>query len=293
MSYPATYGTVTRINSTTATIEIVPYLNKIIQSLPFSWYVSLENDQANTQIENLRIDVSVSPPTITVYDLLPNTSYKLSQPISRAVNYMNDSFGTTRSPINGVAIIPIETTNTNSSSNPVCFLADAPVLTARGYRPISQIKVGNKVRTADGRDVCVTRVYSKRYIASAATNPYMIPKGQFGATEALPISPNHEVMVAGRGMVKAKQLDLYQMNVGRTFVYYNLELEDWVTDNLVVAGVEVESLAPVKRITMTREEYANFVYNRYGTPTAETLMRIKQIVFRTEDGRVNAPLFAK
>jgi hypothetical protein len=153
--------------------------------------------------------------------------------------------------------------------------------------------VGDKVRTADGRDVFVTRVYSKRYIASAATNPYVIPKGSFGATESLPISPNHEVMVPGRGMVKAKALGLRQMNAGRTFVYYNLELEDWVTDNLVVAGVEVESLAPVKRITMTMDEYAGFIKSRYGVRLESVKQRLQQIVFRTEDGRVNAPLFAR
>jgi len=175
---------------------------------------------------------------------------------------------------------------------PICFLADAPVLTPSGYRAISTIKMGDKVLTADGRLVTVRSTYAKRYLASAATNPYVIPKGTLGAMESLPISPNHEVLVPGKGMIKAKHLGLRQMTMKKSFMYYNLELDDWVCDNMTVAGVEVESLAPTKRITMTREEYADFVYNRYGTPTADTLARIKQVFYRLEDGRVSAPVFA-
>jgi len=179
----------------------------------------------------------------------------------------------------------------SSLSTPVCFLADAPVMTPSGYRAISTVKMGDKVVTADGRLVTVRSTYAKRYMASAATNPYVIPKGHLGATESLPISPNHEVLVPGRGMIKAKHLGLRQMTMKKSFMYYNLELDDWVRDNMVVAGVTVESLAPTKRITMSREEYADFVFNRYGTPTAETLARIKQVFYRLEDGRVSAPVF--
>jgi len=177
-------------------------------------------------------------------------------------------------------------------ATPICFLADAPVLTPTGYRPISSFKVGDKVLTADGRQATVRSVYAKRYMASAATNPYVIPKGTFGATESLPISPNHEVLVPGRGMVKAKHLGLRQMAMPKPFMYYNLELDDWILDNMVVAGVTVESLAPTKRMVMTPDEYMTFAYTRYGTPTAEIRARIKQVFYRLEDGRVSAPVFA-
>ena len=176
---------------------------------------------------------------------------------------------------------------TPPAGNAVCFLADAPVLTPAGYRTISSISVGDLVRTAAGRDVAVKRVFRKQYEASAAVNPYVIPKGSFGAVRALPISPNHEVMTS-KGMVAAKDLGLKKMKMTGTFTYYNLELEDWVRDNLVVAGVECESLAPAKRVTMTKAEFARFVMARY-QPSA--LTRLRTVCFEEADGKVSMPAF--
>jgi hypothetical protein len=169
---------------------------------------------------------------------------------------------------------------------PVCFLADAPVLTPTGYLPISTIAVGDLVRTAAGRTVTVKRVFAKEYTAAPVVNPFVIPKGSFGALRALPISPNHGVMVAGKGMSKAKDLGLPRMKMAGSFTYYNLELEDWVRDNLVVAGVECESLAPAARVSMTKAEFGKFVKARYG-PAAAALLRT--VCFEEKDGSVSMP----
>jgi hypothetical protein len=168
---------------------------------------------------------------------------------------------------------------------PVCFLADAPVLTPIGYRPISSLAVGDLVRTAAGRSVTVKRVFAKEYTPSSSAIPYVIPKGKFGALRALPISPNHEVMTP-TGMVKAKNLGLPHMKMSRPFTYYNLELEDWVRDNLVVAGVECESLAPAKRIVMTKAEFVQFVKARYGPSAAS---RLRTVCFEKADGSISLP----
>ena len=172
-----------------------------------------------------------------------------------------------------------------SSVAAVCFLADAPVLTPSGYRAISSIKEGDLVRTAAGLNVAVKRVFRKEYVAGASVNPFVIPKGSFGALRALPISPNHEVMTA-KGMVQAKELGLPRMKMAGSFTYYNLELEDWVRDNLVVAGVECESLAPAARITMSKPEFARFVRTRYGPAAAA---RLKTVCFEQADGSVSMP----
>jgi hypothetical protein len=170
---------------------------------------------------------------------------------------------------------------------PVCFLADAPILTPTGYKAINSIKEGDLVRTAAGRDVTVKRVFAKEYSPSASANPFVIPKCTFGALRALPISPNHEVMTA-KGMVKAKDLGLQRMKMTGSFTYYNLELEDWVRDNLVVAGVECESLAPAKRIVMTKPEFVQFVKARYGPSAAA---RLRSVCFEESDGRISMPAF--
>ncbi len=170
----------------------------------------------------------------------------------------------------------------------VCFLSDAPVLTPQGYTPICDICVGDSVVTAEGRTVVVKRVFKRSYSPSAAVNPYVIPKGMFGATRSFAISPNQEVIVPGRGMMKAKELGLRRMKMTDDFMYYNLELEDWVRDNLVVAGVAVESLAPAKRVTMTKAEFAAFVKARYGSSAAARL-RLPTVCFEESDGHISMP----
>jgi hypothetical protein len=166
----------------------------------------------------------------------------------------------------------------------ICLLGNAPVLTPAGYRRIDSLAAGDMVRTADGRDVAIQRVKHQRVIApSASVNPYVIPKGQFGATENLAISPRHCVAIPGCGMVEARELGLRQMSMRAAFDYYNLELPEW--DNMVVAGVEVESLAPKKRVVMTAAEFRRLVAAK-GIRTEADLAKLAQFVEMLADGRV-------
>jgi len=83
------------------------------------------------------------------------------------------------------------------------------------------------------------------------TNPYVIAKGSYGATEELLISPRHCVAVGGN-MIEARDLGLPQKAMAKPFTYYNIELPGWA--NMRVAGVEVESLAPTQRVIATVEQ---------------------------------------
>lgn len=176
-----------------------------------------------------------------------------------------------------------------------CFLADAPVLTPRGYRPIASLAAGDLVMTADGRAVPVERVSVTRVSApSAAVNPYVIKAGQFGARERLLISPNHRVAVPGRGLVEARHLGLTQWTMRGAFDYYNLELPCWKTDNMVVAGVEVESLAPVRRVVVTTEEFKRMVAEKYGASlSADMIRRIVSCCRTVGTGHVEVPMMKK
>jgi hypothetical protein len=81
----------------------------------------------------------------------------------------------------------------------------------------------------------------------------VIPAGTFGATEDVLISPRHKVAVGTDGkMVEARDLGLKQKSMKAPFNYYNLEISGW--SNMRVAGVEVESLAPAKRVTATVDQ---------------------------------------
>jgi hypothetical protein len=178
------------------------------------------------------------------------------------------------------------------SSNVPCFLANAPVLTPTGYQRINSLKEGDMVLTGDGRAVAIQRVKRTLVAAGPAVNPYVIPCGRFGATKRLLISPNHRVQVEGRGMVEARNLGLRQEEKTGSFVYYNLELPEWGRDTMVVAGVVVESLAPVRRVAISMGAFKTLLAHKYGAAAAspEVLQKVLRTCRMLPDGRVEAPV---
>ena len=168
------------------------------------------------------------------------------------------------------------------------------MLTPTGYQRIDSLCVGGLVRTADGRDVVVQRVLHQRVRPGDNTCPYRIPRGQFGATRGIWISPEHRVAVSGRGMVEARHLGLAQMDrraAGEWLEYYNLELPDWERDNMVVAGVEVESMAPFRRVRVTHAEFLRLLRASCGERITSALVEQlrRKCVFFT-DGTVEVPV---
>jgi len=159
---------------------------------------------------------------------------------------------------------PTTTTTTQApTTNPICFLGNAPILTPSGYKRMDSLRKGDLVTTSDGRAVAIQSVEIRATAPHSNSNPYIIPTGLYGATMNLPISPRHRVAVPGRGMVEARDLGLKQMPMRANWNYYNLSLPCWETDNLVVAGVVAESLAPVKRITVTKAEFVKMLAKLY------------------------------
>jgi hypothetical protein len=159
---------------------------------------------------------------------------------------------------------PTTTTTTQApTTNPICFLGNAPILTPSGYKRMDSLRKGDLVTTSDGRAVAIQSVEIRATAPHSNSNPYIIPTGLYGATMNLPISPRHRVAVPGRGMVEARDLGLKQMPMRANWNYYNLSLPCWNTDNLIVAGVVAESLAPVKRITVTKAEFVKMLAKLY------------------------------
>ena len=171
-----------------------------------------------------------------------------------------------------------------------CFLGSAPVLTPTGYAKISTLTAGDNVLTADGRTVRIQRVLRKTVATGPSTNPYTIPKGLFGATCDLAISPYHRVVMSDGSMVEARCLGLGQSNRGGTIEYYNLELPDWKHDNMMIAGVAVESLAPVRRMTMTIGEFKKALLTKYDSLTPAILAKITKTCRVLPNGRVDCPV---
>lgn len=218
--------------------------------------------------------VNSTATTFSVPNLLANTSYTF---VVAAIN--SDGEGPDSLPSD-----PIQTT-----PPPICFLANAPVLTPRGYRRIDSLRVGDLVKLANGSSMEIKSVKVVRYQPSAVVNPFVIPKGTFGAKERLLISPSHRVAVPGRGMVEARNLGLKQWTMHEDFDYYNLELEKW--ENMVVAGVEVESLAPVRRTIITTEQFKQLLRAKYGSRVSdpELLSKIPSSCWPVGNGLVSIP----
>jgi hypothetical protein len=121
-----------------------------------------------------------------------------------------------------------------------CFLADAPVLTPTGYRPIASLRVGDLVQTATGKALPIVSIKKIRALPNHESLPYLIPSGLYGATQDLPISPHHLVRQPGK---EARHLGLAHHPMTESWDYYNLELTDHEAD-MVVAGVVVETWKP-------------------------------------------------
>jgi len=173
-----------------------------------------------------------------------------------------------------------------------CFLADAPVLTPNGYVPISSLSEGDMVLTGDGRAVAIQRVSYTRISASPSVNPYIVPKGLYCATVRFLISPNHRISTE-KGFIEARRLGLQQENMTGDFDYYNLELPSWLQDTMVVAGVVVESMAPIRRATMTLGEFKKALVAQYGELTPTILAKVQKTCRLVENGRVEFPVLPK
>jgi hypothetical protein len=257
-------------------------------SVTISW---IDGSSGDFVIDGYQIVVSYDG-SDTTYDIPDGVS---SHTIS---NLSNGSYGVTVSMKSGnlVGIASDSeafTIGGGGGGNIPCFLAGAPILTPSGYQRIETLTEGDMVTTSDGRSVAIQRVKRTLVTAGPSVDPYVIPKGRFGATRRLLISPNHKVQTdEGSGMVEAKDLGLQQEAQSGQFIYYNLELPSWSTDKMVVAGVTVESLAPVRRIAMPLATLKALVAKQYGTSSAH-LERVLRASSFLPNGLIEIPMMRK
>jgi hypothetical protein len=216
---------------------------------------------------------------VTFYQQIPPNTVITVPPVY--LTQVQEFFASSPVPVN-VTIVPTD--------DPVCFLGDAPVLTPNGYQRIDSLRIGDTVMTADGRRAPIQAIKIMSCVASMNSNPYIIPRGVYGATQDLMISPRHRIATADGQMLEARALGLDQAKMRGTLTYYNLELPKWERDNMIVAGVEVESLAPVRRRVISAAAFKRLVQRSYGdniTPSVMAyLMRICRFL---PSGEVEVP----
>jgi hypothetical protein len=167
----------------------------------------------------------------------------------------------------------------------ICFLGSAPVLTPNGYCRIDSLRAGDLVSTREGDTTAVVeRVEIKEYMPSVHTNPYIIPAGRFGSNGRILISPRHKVAVNGQ-MIEARYLGLEQEEQYEKITYYNIQVTDF--ENIIVAGLEVESLQLLTRINIPMDTFNYIVANKYGGKISR---EIKENCHLMPDGTMSVPM---
>jgi hypothetical protein len=181
-------------------------------------------------------------------------------------------------------------TSTQGSGGAPCFFGNAQVKTPAGYRRMDSLVAGDLVLTPAGSPVAIEHVKKYAVAAGPTTNPYVIPAGQFGATKRVVISPDHKVCLADGRKVEAKKLGLAQEERDGVLIYYNLELTDQA--DMVVSGVAVESLAHIRRVVVTMDQFVAMAAHKYGAAAAspEVLAKLKRTCRRLADGRMEIPV---
>jgi hypothetical protein len=93
-------------------------------------------------------------------------------------------------------------------------------------------------------------------------------------------------------MVEAQDLGLAQHAMEGVFDYYNVEVEG--NGNICVEGVEVESLAPVRRVVVTKEQFVALMKTKFaGYPVEEIQRMIARTCRVMPDGRMEVPVMRK
>jgi len=127
-----------------------------------------------------------------------------------------------------------------------CFTSDTRILTPDGYKIVINLKEGDNVLTDDNRKSRIMRITK---ILENRMFPYIIEKDSIEEnypSETIKLSKKHKIKYQNRwlypDMIKNASID----NKTQYIVYYHIELENYVTDNLVVnGGTVIESLTSI------------------------------------------------
>ncbi len=131
-----------------------------------------------------------------------------------------------------------------------CLCADTEVLTPSGYVNITKLVKGQYVVTDDKRHVRITGIYRSKFKGCDKTYPYVVKKNSIA-----PNYPLKTVRLSAYHLIKYKNKWICPKTCGwfkqdkslKVVIYYHIQLEDYITDHLVVnQGTVVESMGCMK-----------------------------------------------
>jgi hypothetical protein len=144
-----------------------------------------------------------------------------------------------------------------------CFVAASNLLTPTGYKSAKDIKTGDLLMTADGRQVPVKSHSFTVEMADKESAPFFIPKNSISMgcpTADLRLSPWHAFqMKKGLWMKPMTAFELgmsvQQYDIGKPVTYYHFEAPNYFKDNFVCESTVVESFGGIQTKDMKGRVY--------------------------------------
>ena len=141
-----------------------------------------------------------------------------------------------------------------------CLFKDTLVLTPKGYIKITKLKKGDKLLTSDKRIVKIINIYKSKIAGTEKSYPYIIPKKSIGKKYPLKetrISRAHLINYKNNWIHPKKNSHIFKQDTSLDFIeYYHIELENYLTDHLVInGGLVVESFIGKDKINVNIEEW--------------------------------------
>ena len=143
----------------------------------------------------------------------------------------------------------------NSAQTLECFVTGTRVLTENGYRLVEELKIGDKLKTADGKIELVKWIGRQKIDPQEVENPLrgypiLIKAGALGENvpcRDLYVSPDHAFLVDGlliNAGALVNDLSIVKTEPKEIFTYYQIELNH---HSLIIAeGTSAESYLPQK-----------------------------------------------
>ena len=221
-------------------------------------------DIKNTLTKDNKLVIEVTPHETTFSDYisytvtLPSNSIDIEvffksgsvQPINKNTDNGSGVYYTYNS---NTHIVTIYTKSLNdigigynfSNPNHECFTENTYILTPLGYKQITKLKKGDKIITSDFRIVNIINII-KYECNNSNMRPYIIPKNYFKKncpSIDTKLSKGHHILYEKKWISPAKNNHVFQVEKKvKTFNYYHIELENYLTDHLIInGGLIVES----------------------------------------------------
>ena len=137
-----------------------------------------------------------------------------------------------------------------------CFVEGTPILTQNGYKSIETLMSDDLVVTSDNRMIGFKLLKKPILSTTTLTAPYLVKPGAFGKNiPAVPISlsATHKIQIRKGVWISPERASetnplVKQYGIGEPVVYYHIECENFLKDNIIAGGAIVESYGSARAI---------------------------------------------